>query len=87
MFVDLAKREVTIPTLFNTHHKDFGETDQDILMWLFQFLCTKKRLELALVLGTVSCLLFIFIETQKVATVKYEDLLIENGLVIAHKAI
>jgi DNA replication protein DnaD len=59
VFIDLAKKEVTIPKLFSIHRKDFGETDQDILMWLFQFLCTKKRLELALLLG-INDLLFIF---------------------------
>ena len=44
--VDLTKKSVTLPDFLLKYQHDFGPTRREILIWLFQFLDSKKKLDL-----------------------------------------
>lgn len=44
--VHVAKRQVVLPEMFQKYAADFGRTTREIIIWMFQFLEDKKRIDL-----------------------------------------
>lgn len=44
--INVSKREVVLPEIFSKYASDFGKTRDEIMIWLFQFLEDKRRIEI-----------------------------------------
>jgi hypothetical protein len=48
--IDTQKNSIILPKLFEFQLMDFAPSESDLLIWIFQFLETRKRLDLMLLL-------------------------------------
>ena len=48
--IDTQKNSIVLPKLFEFQLMDFAASEPDLLIWIFQFLETRKRLDLMLLL-------------------------------------